>query len=73
MAKPRMLYARDLDGTGSLHICAQGDPCAIEFVEIDLKTWEALKLMKQFMTQGIIAPGDDKKIERALERLLAGN
>lgn len=23
------LYARDLDGTGSLHVCAKGDPGAI--------------------------------------------
>jgi hypothetical protein len=27
------VWLRDLDGTGSLHVCAEGDPGAIEFVE----------------------------------------
>ena len=26
------IYARDLDGTGSMHICSEGDPGAVRYV-----------------------------------------
>lgn len=38
-----ILYARDLDGTGSMHVCAENDPGAIAFVAIDDEEREALK------------------------------
>lgn len=31
----RTMYARDVDGTGSLHACSQEDDGAIKFVEMD--------------------------------------
>ena len=30
-------WVRDLDGTGSLHVCAEGDPGAMPFYHIDGK------------------------------------
>lgn len=33
---PDYVYMRDLDGTGSMHVCAKGDPGAIEYVKSDL-------------------------------------
>ena len=35
------VYLRDLDGTGSLHVCAEGDPGAIEFVPAAIATDQA--------------------------------
>lgn len=28
------VYLRDLDGTGSMHVCAKGDPGAVEYVPV---------------------------------------
>lgn len=33
---PARIWARDLDGTGSMHPCAKGDPGAVEFIRADL-------------------------------------
>lgn len=30
------IYARDLDGTGSMHICSKGDPGAVWFIREDV-------------------------------------
>lgn len=45
----------------------------IPLFAIDEEAREGLKLMKQLMTHGIVAPGDDAKILRTVERLLSGN
>lgn len=28
------VYLRDLDGTGSMHVCAKGDPGAVEYLPV---------------------------------------
>lgn len=32
-----LVYLRDLDGTGSMHVCAQGDSGAVEYIPADLR------------------------------------
>ena len=32
------VYLRDLDGTGSMHVCAKGDPGAVEYIPVDCET-----------------------------------
>lgn len=42
MSEP--IYARDLDGTGSMHICSKGDPGAVKY-EADYKSTEIVRLI----------------------------
>jgi len=34
----KTVYLRDIDGTGSMHVCAKGDPGAVAYVPVNNRT-----------------------------------
>ena len=58
-----VVYLRDLDGTGSLHVCAEGDPGAIEFVEARAYCDELVPASE---------PSEASRIDALLRSLLKG-